>query len=566
MRRLLTLFFVAAFLYPLAADCATQYKSTGYAPKGVSLTLDDPVGSVYKAGEEVGLSIRTDTGAYVIVFDIDTEGFVHLLYPVDGKNLQKFSPDRAYALPESPGQSLVVGGTKGIEFVFALAVEDRDFINEDEIGFLADNEAIPEDRKFRITGDPLLAANQIASHIVRGISHRPGVTLSFTYFYIDEAVDFPRYLCEDCYKKGKDPYAEGMPAYIASADFDKTDRLTYPLEEGFVPDEGEAAELQYREHETEVTKVYVTYYPRWNDGFYDTSWWYLDPWYWGGWYDPYPGAFYWGVGWNWGWGGWGAYHYTYFPYYYCGPYYAHYPWWGYYNCYPDYGYHGDYWRRYGDDGWRSFRPVPKDRDSGRLYTAMNRPAGRDIRYGQPLLKSSASSDRLRYNSTRAPSDVGRDTRSLKSRRGSGEEPRVIRERPTRSYKEGRQGVTRESREVRSKRTPDREQRVITRPSRTSRSYTGTDSRRMDTRGQERRSSDIDRRSSEPRPSRYDATPRTSRPRTESRSTYVPNVRRESGGKSYSPPSSRNTGGRSSARSSSPPPKSSPSRSSSRAKR
>ena len=558
MKRLLTLFVVAAFFYPLAADCTTQYKTTGYAPKGVSLTLDDPIGSVYKGGEEVGFSIRTDTEAYVIAFNIDTDGFVHLLYPADGKNLQRFSPDRAYPLPENPEQSLIVGGTTGIEFVFALAVEDRDFINEDEVRFLADNETIPEEKKFRITGDPLLAANRIASQIVRGISHRQGVTLSFTYFYIDKAVDFPRYLCEDCYKKGKDPYAAGMPAYAAGADFEKTDRLTYPLEEGFVPDVAEETQPRDEGNEANVTKVYVTYYPRWNDGFYDTSWWYLDPWYWGGWYDPYPGSFYFSIGWNWGWSGWGAYHYTYFPYYYSGPYYAHYPSWGYYNCYPDYGYYG------GDSyGWRSFRPVPKRGQTGQLYTAMNHPVDRDIRHGQPTLKSRETSERLRFASTRTSSNLERSSSSLKYRRTSGADPQVIRGRPTRSYKDGREVPARESREVRSKTTSYREQRVITRPSKNSRSFTGNDRRTMETRGIERKSGEIGRRLAEPRRSQVDVTPRGTRSGRESSGTYAPNVRREGGGKSMSSPPSRQSTGRSSAtRTSSPP----PSRSSSRAKR
>jgi hypothetical protein len=549
MKWLLTFLVVAAFFYAQAADCTTQYKTTSYTSKGVSLSLDDPIGSVYKEGEEVGFSIRTDTDAYVIVFNIDTDGFVHLLYPVDAKSLQRFSSDRAYLLPENPDQSLVVGGTTGIEFVFALAVENRDFVNEDEIQFLAGNETIPEERRFRITGDPLLAANRIASQIVRGISHRQGVTISFTYFYVDKAVDFPRYLCEECYEKGKDPYAQGMPTYAAASDFERTDRLTYPLEEGFALEVAEDSQPSSAGDPASVTKVYVTYYPRWNDGFYDTSWWYLDPWYWGSGYDPYPGSFYFSIGWNWGWPGWGAYHYTYFPYYYCGPYYAYHPWRGYYTCYPHHWHSGGY-----DSAWRSFRPIPKQ---GRLYTAMNHPVDRDFRYKQQPLKSGETSDRLRFLSTRK-SDLERNSRSLNYRRTSGKDTQVIRGRPERTYKDAREGGARESREVRSKSTSYREQRVITRPSKSSRSFTGTGRRTTDTKGIERRSGEIQRRPTEPRRSQADVAPRSTRSRTESRGTYTPNVRRDSGGKSVSPPrSGQSSGGRSSTKATPPPSRSSP---------
>jgi hypothetical protein len=105
MKWLLTLLVVAAFLYPRAAGSVTQYTAGRSASKGVSVTLSDPIGSVYRAGEEVGVSLRTDSDAYVVVFNIDTDGFVHLLYPEDGKSLRKFSGGRVYELPEDPWSS-----------------------------------------------------------------------------------------------------------------------------------------------------------------------------------------------------------------------------------------------------------------------------------------------------------------------------------------------------------------------------------------------------------------------------------------------------------------------------
>jgi len=371
-------------------------------------------------------------------------------------------------------------------------------------------------------------------------------------------VDFPRYLCEDCYKKGKDPYGPGMQTYVANADFQVTERLTYPLQEGFVPEVAEAARPLDGGDGANVTNVYVSNYPHWDDGFYATSWWYLDPWYWGGWYYPYPGNFYVSFGWNWGWWGWGAYHYNYFPYYYCGPYYAYYPYGGYYDCYPDNCY------PYGSGDWRSFRPASKKGDSGQLHTAMNRTASRGVRSGQPVLKSSEGADHLRYTSTGAMSNIGRDARSIVSRSKSAGEPRVIRDRPTRSYKNDSQGLTRQTRQVQPKRSVDREQRVITRSSKSTRSYIGNDSRSRTSRGQERLSREVNRKFTDPRRSEGSVTPRTSRSRTETRGTYVPNSRRQSSGssgRSYSSPPPRSTGGgKSSARTpSSPPSRSSSSR-------
>lgn len=462
MKRLPALLLVAVFLYPTTAYSVTQYKTSNYAKYGVSLTLDDAIGSIYQEGEEVGFSIRTDTEATVIIFNIDTDGFVHLLYPRDGKNLRRFSPGRVYYLPEDPDQSLVVGGTTGIEFVFALAVENRDDINEEELRFLVDGEELPEERKFRIDGDPLLAANRVASQIVRGISHRRGVTLSFTYFYINDAVDFPRYLCEDCYENGKNPYAEGMPRYVASADFETTDRLLYPLEQGFVLEYDDAPALRYDGNSsTNVTKVYVSYYPRWDHGFYTTSWWFVDPWYhWGWYYGSYPcrSGFYWSIGWNWGWWGWGACPYYYYPYYYgCRPYYACY---GYYDCYRAY-YPAPYYR------YRSVRPSATRGARSTLHTAMNRTATRSTRTGYKSLTPRVASDRTQVASRRSTDLRGSYTSLRQGRYKSGDDVRVIRSKPLQSYKDGRSnGISsRRSRDIRSKTVSSRERRVITRSNR-----------------------------------------------------------------------------------------------------
>lgn len=546
MRWLLTLLVVAAFLYPRAAGSVTQYNSGRSASKGVSVTLADPIGSVYRAGEEVGVSLRTDSDAFVIVFNIDTDGFVHVLYPEDGKSLRKLSGGRVYEFPEDPERSLVVGGSKGIEFLFALSVENRDYINDEEVRFLADNENLPEERKFRITGDPFLGANRIASQLVRGIAQRPGVTLSFTYFYIDEAVDYPRYLCEDCYEKGKDPYASGMPPYVASADFENTGRLTYPLEQGFVRDYPAASTLGNPGSSDEgttsqVTKVYVSYYPRWDTGFYDTSWWYLDPWYYDWWYAPYTPGFY--IGFNWG--NWWGCNCSYFPYYCWGSAYPYYPY--YWYPYDPYYYPGPYYPYnpgypVSDASWRSFRPAAKGGSTSDLHRGMNLKSTKDVRSRQVAAVSPKSGART----------GGKDPSALEQRRSGAskyspgeKEARVIRSRPTGS-KGGRDGVTQGAREIRSKTvTQQREQRVITRSPKAIRSTT-TGGRTVDTRSIERKAGEIGRKAGEPRSGGVDSPRPTSRSKSESR-TYTPNTRRDSGGGSSA---TQRSGGQSSRGSSS----------------
>jgi hypothetical protein len=454
MKRLLATALVAAFLCPQAAFSVTEYRSGNYSAEGISLALEDPIGSVYRDGETVRFSIRTDFDAYAVVFNIDTEGFVHLLYPRDGRSLQKISSDRIYYLPEYEDEALVVSGKKGIEFVFALAAPHRDDFNRDEIAFLLDDERLPANRRFRIDGDPLLAANRIASQLIRGISHRNGTTLSFTYFYLNEAVDFPRYMCEDCYETGKDPYGPNMPVYVASADFERTNRLSFPLETGFVEDYGSVAVADYGDYTggTTTTQVYVTYYPRWDDGFYSRSWYYADPWYWNwGWGGYWGSSWYFGVGWGWGWGGCHRY---YFPYYYCSPYYPT-PYRHYYA--PGYGYPR-----------RGLRPSPKGGSTGggALYAGMTHGSDRSFRSTTRSAKPGVyTGKRTTFASAYRP---GADKRSFKNGGTVRTTSKLIRttgseNNGTRIYR-GTKGkrVTTDRTRTRTSKQLARDQRVITR--------------------------------------------------------------------------------------------------------
>jgi hypothetical protein len=355
MKRFLTTLLAVGILVPTVSFAVTRSKtqsSDRFLDRGVSIDLADPTGSVYQNGEAVSFMLESDNDAYVIVFNIDTEGYVHLLVPHEGEAAARLAANRRYPIPQSPDEELLVGGKRGMEFVFAVSVRDRDAIADREIARFHESEYGPENQRIRIEGDPFTAANQIASQLIRGIRYSAGVSLAYTYFFMGEAVDYPRYMCLDCYETGADPYQASMPAYAATAVFDREDRLAYPFDMGFeraytdnlVRPEAlrDASYEGDNETTTTVEHVYVTSYPRWNHGYYGVNF-YCDPWYypwsWGyyGGYYPYA-PFYFSVGWNWGWGGWG-YNYCrspyYYPYYYQGRYHHYSP--RRYNPYPNRG-------------------------------------------------------------------------------------------------------------------------------------------------------------------------------------------------------------------------------------
>jgi hypothetical protein len=300
--------------------------------------------------------------------------------------------------------------------VFALAVPNRDQINEEEMGFLIENENLPRDKKFRIDGDPLLAANMIASELVRGIGQLDGISLAYTYFYINDAVEYPRYLCAECHESKSDPYERPCEIYEFAGDFSNTDNLSYPLKRGF----------EVARYDTEIsgtdrvaergtgdepeTNIYVAFYPY--DSYVYTprtlySFYTYDPWYWTPlWADPwwhwdpyYPGysrhSFYFAWGWNWGsWGwNWGPGRWN--PYYYSS-------WW-----YPHHYPYNDHWyqNNYYDYAYRPFRPN-KYRYKSSLQTATTRSATRDrnLLIGSVRTKDRSGTELSRYYKARGTQD------------------------------------------------------------------------------------------------------------------------------------------------------------------
>lgn len=365
MKKLLLLLPLLALSISESAESVTQYKNANYSNTGVTVNMADATGTVYAAGETVRFSARTDADAYILVFDIDTDGFVHLLYPRDSESLRNFSQGEPLEIPSQPSESLVVTGKTGMEFVFAVAVGDRDAISEREIEWFRHDEKQPADRRWRVDGDPLLAANRVAARLVRGMAYAQDVSLAYTYFFVNEAVDYPRYLCEDCYEKDQNPYEPDRP-WVATDALDRASGLRYPLAPAFeIGYEAPASTT----HEIGgsapavtsdgVTNVYVSYYPTWGTD-YHPGWSYRNdygwpgygygyyPYYYGsGWY--FSIGFNWGrgsVGWGWGYPGWGLGYYGCGWGGYCGSYYT-------YPCY--YGGYGGY---YYSLAQRTLRPAP----------------------------------------------------------------------------------------------------------------------------------------------------------------------------------------------------------------
>jgi len=359
MKRRLLLFLLVVTIISVSGVNAspveiTRSSSTSYASArsdvDLSLRLIGGKGSVFMPGRDINLTFETSRDAYVIVYGIDSEGLVQLLYPMDGV-LKKVEGQKVHFLPDrNGGIKWEVSGKTGMEYFHAVAVTGADRIDAEELRFLAQNAGAPADRQYRIDSDPLLAFNTIDEALIGDAREIP-IATDFTYFYINRKVDYPRYLCSKCHGEGRisDPYAMECPEIvIEKLVYEDEDDLRYPYPSLFAVrhvDGGDYYESSdYADNITggwddddyydDDSNIYLSIYYTDYDYPYRFDYpafrsWYFsnyDPWRWD--YDP------WGWGFNFTWG-WDDYYYHRWPYQ---SWYAHrYNWYN-WNCMYGYNY------------------------------------------------------------------------------------------------------------------------------------------------------------------------------------------------------------------------------------
>lgn len=323
MRLLISALLLAALAGPASALSTASQSTDG----GVTIRANVSSGVVLDPGDRVSFQYQSSRDAALVVFDIDTQGYVTLLSDEPVEVRARETGD----IPND-GSELFAEGEPGVEFVFVVAVPAAGTIDSQAFESLRGGNR-------RINGDPFIAANMIAAELVRDISQQ-SVFIGYTYFYVSERVEYPCYLCGTCDGAAGDDECAGSRIV---QNFDRGVSLRYPLARGYdiVEDTvtGAIDQSSPVPMPSDDDDVDVNFYP------YGSEVHYADPvalnaWYSWGWYDPFywsypycypyyysPWSFSIGFGWGWGWGGG----------YYCSGWYD--PWYG---CggYPYYPYDG----------------------------------------------------------------------------------------------------------------------------------------------------------------------------------------------------------------------------------
>jgi len=176
----------------------------------IDVWINREEGGVYRPGESMRVFFRSNADAYVLVYNIDTEGYIHLVYPFGPSDPVRVEGGRAYRVPaRHDPYDLVADGPAGMEYVVAVASRQP---FQDLPWYLSGRDADRDDYddeldSGQVVGDPYVGIERLNSRIIApGAEDESDATE--TYFYIDHRVDYPRYICADCHYSafGFDPY------------------------------------------------------------------------------------------------------------------------------------------------------------------------------------------------------------------------------------------------------------------------------------------------------------------------------------------------------------------------
>ena len=211
---------ILAALVAVPALAVTQVSQSGDPRSRVSVDvwINKEEGGVYQPGENMQVFFRSNADAYVLVYNIDTEGYIHLIYPYGPSDPLRVDGGQSYRIPaRHDPYDLVADGPPGMEFVVAVASR---YPFRDLPWFLTPGVADASDQPRSddeldsgvIVGDPYVGMERLNRRILPPAGEEDS-DANETYFYIDRRVEYPRYVCADCHYQafGFDPYLSACP-------------------------------------------------------------------------------------------------------------------------------------------------------------------------------------------------------------------------------------------------------------------------------------------------------------------------------------------------------------------
>ena len=200
------------------------------AARGLSVDVwtDRGNDAVYQPGQAIQVKVRASDDAYVLVYEIDAQGYVHTLFPyersrglVEGRRTYDVGAGRSDA-------SLVVEGPVGQGYIVSIASLDPFQAlpwylrpadpRAEELGYAdaPDDEKEGVTEEGRIVGDPFVAMERIRRDVLGHPEDSGSFATDYSSYFVHHEVRYPRYICNDCHRPGQWAWWDGFDPYYTN--------------------------------------------------------------------------------------------------------------------------------------------------------------------------------------------------------------------------------------------------------------------------------------------------------------------------------------------------------------
>jgi hypothetical protein len=196
-------------------------------PLSVEVWTDRGDDAVYKPGENMQVKARTNDDAYLLVYQIDSEGAITVLYPFRRAPGMVESGQTQFMPPKDAPYVLTVESQVGQDYIVAIAsrqpfAELPWFLRPldpqgDALGYEnRHDEQEGFDEQGRVIGDPTVAIERIRRQVLAQPDAAEDFATSYTTYYVGHEVRYPRYVCNDCHHPGYWAWWDGYDPYYTT--------------------------------------------------------------------------------------------------------------------------------------------------------------------------------------------------------------------------------------------------------------------------------------------------------------------------------------------------------------
>ena len=201
--------------------------SASARPLSVEVWTDRGDDHVYEPGDQMQVRAKANDDAYLLVYEIDSEGIVKVLFPfrraagmVEGKSTLLLPP-------EDSDFELAVESATGLGYIVAIASRrpfgelpwylrqyDPQAANLGYEGAQGQVEGF--DDEGRVMGDPTVAIERIRVAVLGTDTAPEDFATAYTTYYVGHEVRYPRYLCNDCHQPNHWGWWDGYDPYFTT--------------------------------------------------------------------------------------------------------------------------------------------------------------------------------------------------------------------------------------------------------------------------------------------------------------------------------------------------------------